>query len=233
MIFSENLKLTTILCRMACTLGSIPIKFDRDSRRAQLLRNKQPSNLKFYFLTFLVAINALQCILKKPATLGENVLAWAGLTMLTTAQTFAHACRIKSQEIVLCINEFFNFEEIFGERQGRRVTLRTKLNLAFIKCAVITVILVPICFAFILHWTQPCKASLVGYFVLFQCHNQVLEKAGFFMETGSMLMKCLVMVLNQWMWTFGTHASLFCTALFQVMGVISLQECIQRYSNSI
>lgn len=220
MVFSENVNLVLILSRLAYTLDCAPIKFDRRTKRAHLL-NKSKS-LNFRLFTLLVLLTAAQCLFKKADLVIKSVIAWCGLTLLIMTQVQGYICQIKSQEMVQYINDAFLLESNYFDASTKLPDpFSVKLNLVFVKLALITAMVFPACFSFILHWKQPCKASLTGYFFIIQCHTKFSEKAGNLPEALYLLTKVLVMVFNQWMWTFAVYASTFCVSIFQVMAIIS------------
>ncbi len=101
------------------------------------------------------------------------------------------------------------------------------LNLLLVPMLLFTSSVFPPIYSFGLHWKNPCEPSLIGYFLLPECHD--LPTSGVLSilhEIIAVLVKITIILGNMWFWWFALFGSLFTFAALHIIGTIMLYENI-------
>lgn len=221
MTLVQNPKLFSYFCSLLSRVGIIPIKFHSISRRTELtFKQSAKIRINIRFHTVLVIIVIIQALLKNNKFSLQGVQVWVGVMIQFFAHVFVHEQVKKGQDITNFCNALFQFDEIYGTMQlmENRVPFRIWLIMIMGYSIVISTIAIPLGFVYGLHWMNPCKASLVGYWLLPECYGR--------MSTFSI--KLAMMLLNHWMVSMSIHSAGFLVSVLTTMSVGSIQQFIQR-----
>lgn len=186
--------------------------------------------LKCFISTLLVFVYANQCVSGKASTPLETVLALNCLMLLLLCQAYIHQLRKKSRDIGVLINVLFQLDNTYGnpcESRNKNNSTKIKGILAFAHTITLTAILFPIGVVHGMHWINPCKTTLVGYWLIRKCYSGT-EAATFtdtLVDFGS---KFGVIMVNHWLWSFSFHASCFASGAIHALAVTAFQQIIQR-----
>lgn len=229
MILAQNPLLLSKLCLLARSVGCIEIRFYPKFGQVSL-DNQHSAHLiltkrRYLFAAILIAIYALQCICRSNGASVDIgvVLAWVLLIMLMVSGCYVLEVRRKSIEIRDSINAIFQLDSILPDKSKKTGTsLAFKVNIAFGYAALLTVLLEPIVIVHGIHWVNPCKDTLVGYWLIPRCHSDGENSC-----MGFLLRLC-VMSSNHWMWSFVGHGAVFGLTIMQLLTVVAMQQFIQR-----
>lgn len=90
-------------------------------------------------------------------------------------------------------------------------------NLVLVPMLMFSITIFIPCFVFGLHWINPCKPSLLGYFLLDECRGIRYLYSGYFFELRKVLLKISVYIVNLWMWYFGAFCICFVTSAISLI----------------
>ncbi len=82
------------------------------------------------------------------------------------------------------------------------------------------------CFVFGLHWINPCKPSLLGYFLLEECYNNTNLYQGYLYLFIRVVFKLCICILNVWMWYFSAFCVCFFTSAISLISPLILSKSI-------
>lgn len=97
------------------------------------------------------------------------------------------------------------------------------LNVLFAHAMYITSIILPIGFVYGLHWMDPCKPSLAGYWLIGECSENALHSP----LSVCPFTKITILLLNHWAWQFGYSITIFVIAGIQILCAMSLQSYLR------
>lgn len=229
MILINNPRLLSHSCKLIFSLGNLRIKFTAKNKLVTIhTQSTGKSEWRFILSTFLVFIYTIQCLMKRTNTLIDSVLAWNSLLMLYVSQAYIHQLRIKSHEIAFMINSLYHLDSLHPDHSGKES--HSKVIKAKIVCAYIlnlTAILMPIGFIHGPHWVNPCRTTLIGYWLLRRCYSHMQTTATTCEVFTDYLTHFGVILVNHWLWSFSIHAAAFGTAVIHTLCVTTLQQIIE------
>lgn len=230
MIIAQNPHLFCYLCKLAYSLRTLPIKFDPISSEItlEIQTKKFRAKCRYYFAAFLTATVALQCFLKRNSTLMESVIAWNSLAFLLIGHAFVRELRLKPDEIRSLFKSLFQINFILPNKQATSKTpFLIRVNVVVVYGVLFGAPLLPIGFAHGLHWANPCKPALAGYWFIPKCHSKVNPELGLdaFVDYS---IQFLVIMLNHWLWSVSLHAPAFAICGVTVLVVVAIKQFIQR-----
>lgn len=147
------------------------------------------------------------------------------------------ACYQNRVYIYLYVNGLVRFHAQHNYRQSQQtnhgpayVSIRKLLYCSCIFAMFITWFALPIMYSYGLHWINPCKPSLAGYWLLPECHFRLHEKFGNGLLIGVLdtTLKVVIMLANHWIWVFGTNNAILTLGGLLLMCTVSLKECIEK-----
>lgn len=185
---------------------------------------------RWYIYLFLTFLLCLQYICKESLSLEETVLFWICFLANANFLCYLYVHETKPREITLYINSFFKFDAIYGSSVSKRSkeSFQTKMSLVWVKCAIVTAVVFPIFFVYGVHWTNPCKVSLLGFWLLEKCNIE----PNFIKMVPNVLVKAVVFLINHWMWVFGLQGALLGGLVISTMTMICMHEFIERLAES-
>lgn len=170
MILAQNLHLFCSLCKLAYSLGTLRTKFDPTTNKVTLEKPQGQDTWKkyrYYLSTLLTAIVALQCFLMKNSAMMETIIAWSLLTFLLIGHNFVCEFRMKPDETQGLFNSLFHLNSLLPNKvETIKTTLPIRANLLVGYAMILSALLIPIGFAHGLHWLNPCKPTLAGYWLI-------------------------------------------------------------------
>lgn len=134
-----------------------------------------------------------------------------------------HFCEKRSNTIAALVNGLLEFAVGMSTNwkcRARRVTDKVNIFIAMLGPSAIVV--VPVGFAISLHWFNPYKPTLIGYWML--SDKESLSLYGVVIKLG-------MLMFNYWFWTVGELAALVCIVSVQILSTILLRDCIHTFWN--
>jgi len=115
----------------------------------------------------------------------------------------------------------------------RSKPLIEKINVAFAYLVYLTGIFLPLVFVYGLHWWNPCKVSLAGYWLLSECRRNPDEKIsiGLLVRMWKLLVKSTIFLINHWIWAFQLHTIVYIVGVPQILCTLSLREYLLVFSD--
>lgn len=145
-----------------------------------------------------------------------------------------HSCYDQAQEWVLYINSNFDFIEKY-KRFGsinRKLSGIERLSIMIGYMVLVSGMVMPPVIVYGLHFKNPCKPSLAGYWLLEQCASDYYRIRNNAVEMNlSMAKKVLLLIVNHWLWNFGFRLGTFIISGFHVLLVQNLRDCLDAYWN--
>lgn len=232
MILAQNLRLFGKLCWLASSLRILRIAFDSQLKIVRISHDSgnKPWSAVSQFLFIMNVIYTLQCILKTKGTQMESVMSWAFFLLLLLCLIYLHELGRKSVEIQHLLNFLFQLDHILPELYSpKRLSFAIKMNIAFIQCDVMTAIVFPIIVVYGFHWGNPCKASLVGYWLLPKC-NSHLELSRFsYPRVLNYAIKLFIFLTNHLIWAISFHTGAFGVCTIQTFCIRTIHQFIVRW----
>lgn len=193
----QNPKLFSYFCSLLSRVGIIPIKFQSAAKKTEL--NAKPglrTNWNTRLHAIFVAIMIIQGFLQDTNLSLEGVHLWLGVLIHIFSRVFMQEQEKKGHEIAHFCNSLFQFDEAnrASQLQQNRAPFRLKLIMMMVYCIVISTLGIPLGFVYGLHWFNPCKVSLVGYWLIPECQ---LFNLSFIKSNLSI--KLVIMLVNHWM----------------------------------
>ncbi len=117
------------------------------------------------------------------------------------------------------------------------VTILDRLNILFIFILLLTTVAFPPLFVLGFHWANPCKPSLIGYFIISECYSNIKSYQWFSEEViSNVIVKFLVFAGNMWAWFTILCGCVFFYISMKILGLMMVLECMkdfwERFQNS-
>lgn len=226
MTLVQNPRLLSNFCKLLSTAGIIPIKYSVSSRQVTLLTNSTDSNKwKHQISTLLVALAFQQWAINDNKLSQEVAVAGLSLVILIVCQIFIRQEMLKKHEIVHYCSGLLQFHEKHSTYLEIEIkaSLLIRINTLVAHAALISAVAIPLVFVHGLHLLNPCKPSLVGYWLIPDCSKAHMPR---FIKP---LVHCLVIILNHWLWSVNVHGGAFCIGVLMTMGVGAMHQFILRF----
>lgn len=232
MTLVQNPKLLSYFCSLLSCTGILPIKFHPASRKIELLLKRSTKSKMYWsnrFHAILVITLIIQAFVQSQKLSLEGVHVWLGVLIHIFSHVFVHEHVKKIEEIALFCNAIFQFDDIYGGTsvKQKRATFRIKLIMMLVYCIVISTFAIPLGFVYGLHWFSPCRASLIGYWLIPECFGMERIFSAYFPKS-ILSIKLIIMLLNHWMVSISIYSSAFSLCVLTTMGIGSMQQYIQR-----
>ncbi len=144
----------------------------------------------------------------------EIVTTCLVLGMIIPLAFFFHFCQNIAPELASFLNGLIQFEQMYHPKKSKKLSemkLQDILQILILKLAPLTQLLLPFGVVFGLHWMNPYKASLAGYWLILDSPK---ENDCWYYKITAAVNKLIVLGINYWTWNF-----LFTMALFVVVTI--------------
>lgn len=238
-MIASHLSYFKIICRFCRSLKSIVITWEKPKNGLSLVKGFTKGNIlwKIHFSTYtlfaiLVAAQSELFRENSGVTFNQLLISKFGIICHFVFQIFILICYHNASFICAYVNGLLQFEQKNSlqlnkvKRQNKKNVLEV-LNLAFTYGYIGTISILPVAFVYGLHWFNPCSPSLAGYKVLKECGNR--GEMPILKETGELLLKIVVFLVNHWFWAFGSSICLFLLSGILILCSFSFREYIQFF----
>lgn len=234
MILHHKLPLISIICRISSLLHTTKYRVHQNqskSFRTLVISESKYTSTKFetrwYLHLLSITISCLQYLLKKSASVEEAVLFWIFLMGRISFHCYIYARETKPTEITLYINSLYQLESMFENITpvNFNKSFQTRMAVIVMHCVIFCVTIFPFVVTYALHWRNPCKATLVGFWMLEECLG---GEQNLSLIIPSMVLKVLVFLANHWVWAYGLQGVLFGVLVINTLAIISLHELTGR-----
>ncbi len=239
-MIQQNISLFSLTVRIAKSLGSILVQWNSQTQKLHLVPNysgcHKALNRKLFLHASLLFLMTFQGILTLPPfnhtksyNFTDKFVYGFGLLYIFSSHFQLQVCRRQAKAICLYVNGILQFQNkyrsngLFATMITRKPSLIERMNVCFAYAFCSSVISLPVAFIYGLHWTNPCKPSIIGYQLISECH----EPGNTNKWIRSLSWKLLVFAINHWTWSFTLNVSLFVVSGIQVLCTLSLRGFIE------
>lgn len=233
MFYSDLFRTVEKICTFVSFWQTLPFQWDTSSGKLISKENIKKPLLwgKWYWLAAMILILTIQNVLAPSTTpIIDKMLGGVVVSISYALVAPYYAYLKKDSTVMLYVNGVFQFLR----RQNRFQVLelkRTLIELLNIVCALgifVTGLFIPIMLSFGLHWTNPCKPSLIGYWLLPECFNIVSPR---FEDpwVGVISSKVVLLVVNQGTLHLAYPACMFGFSVVQILVMIMLNDCLRIF----
>lgn len=214
----------------------MPLKWDRESRRFYLYQKQGIVDFDTKVEWEKVRISAVvrihlgaslmfvgQVIFPSPqeSKASTSILSWIGLVMTLGYHTYLRFCRKRCDMIASLLNGLLEFADTFPQHwHGKHRSITENVNILMALFLPPTALVVPTGLSFGLHWFNPYKPTLIGYWAL----KVDWSFRGFVTKIG-------ILIFNYWFWTVGVLSAVACAGCVQMLSTILLRDCIHTFWN--
>lgn len=238
----QHINLSTWCCRLAECFYTVPFKLDRRLRyigmpatESKAVRN---TRYAFMFSTVLALLQGLYVLGKikynppYKINLFYQLTCQYNLMVQVTTLVYMMTFLKHAKSVAKYVNGILEFHRNYlrktdgKEMKAQDRSTKQKFGLMFARIFFPNCLLHPLVFVIGLHWSQPCKPSLMGYWMLEEC--------SFENNTGSssilgFAVKILVFLANMWIWTIVVSLFLLGMGLLPIQCTLSLVEYIKKF----
>lgn len=233
----QHLKLFSKACRLSESLGSTKIHWNKLTSRLSVNTGHNKIfqiKLKAYLLFLLVFISAglyeFIIVKSKASSLFNQILfALATQTLITL---FFLILSFEKHKTTVCfyVNGLFELirklssKTCYKTKSGSSIV--TNVNIGFAYMCYLYAIMFPIFFVYCLHWMDPCKPSLNGYFILAACKNPG-KNSHDPLKMVDFGLKLTLLLGNYCVWSFAVNIAAIVIPAVQILSTISFKNCIE------
>lgn len=153
----------------------------------------------------------------------EEMLFAITLVVMIWANLYVRECQAKSSQICFYINSLLNYPKLNIEKCIKYSNME-KLNILYIYSAFCSVSVVPALYIYALHWCNPCKPTIAGFWLLSECRSPLNITTQWFLRK---ILKFGILYTNHWMWNFGMNVSLIAVCGIMVLSTMTLRRYIE------
>lgn len=234
MIITQNHKLYILSCKLVRSIANVQFDYSTNARGLQLAyENHSCRSLLGNWrccLSILFNIYIVQCTLAENIGKIEKLVSWSFLGIVMVCQIVTLAAIHKHSSIRHCVNALFQMERILPKHLiNRRKQFVQKANVMFAYSTIPTEIIIPIVFAHGLHWINPCKPTLAGFWLIPSCKKTFKSEhtvPGF--TKLNFIIKLVVILVNHWQWSFIFLMAGYTICIIQTLAMIALQQFVDR-----
>lgn len=202
------------------------------SKKHKTLKRK----LKIQFALLLVLVFQIVLILSystptKPYSYADKFVYGFGFIIFFN-QFDLQVCLRQAKNMCLYVNGLLQFENKYMTKQKNciSVSMRTrllslieKINRCFAHSYCPSSLILSVAFIYGLHWTDPCKPSIIRYWLIPEC-SLIWNRDQWIWSFPA---KDWIFVTNHWAWSFILNASIFVVSEIQVLCTLSLRGYIE------
>lgn len=234
MILHQQLSVLAQICRLSSILHKTKFRLHRTEKNPFRTFDDTGkiyihSRLEFRWYVYLLTtiMSCAQYYVYKPlASLEETVLFWMSLASHLSFLCYNYVNETKTAEITLYLNSLYEFESLYKNviPTYSEKSFQTKMGLLWVNCGIASLMVAPLFIVYGIHWINPCKISLLGFWMLDNCQ----PKKDHFVMIPKKLVKLLVFLGNHWMWAFGIYGTLLGVLVINTLTIICLYEIVGR-----
>ncbi len=233
--------LLNLATRQTQLYKSIPIRLKSiDSSNALMFVPETAKHIrvlkyKSILHTSLVGLQLFQCLLSSTTLVHQKqsafdkIFGWLSFLMLLTTSIFLHVTRIHGPILGSYFNNIFDISKriIYVPKLSDFATNKARLILLAAPILLFSGNVFGPILVFGFHWKNPCKSSLVGYFILEECYVANIETLGIITVIRRGLAKTAAFIVNSCIWNLGGSSGGFLVTVCYIISPIVQQEIIQ------
>lgn len=233
-MLTENISLFIKSANLGLPLKGLLFKWDECQNRLKLLpfrsRDLYLLILKIIILNLATFTIIIQTVTYKGDRLHSLQTGYVIVGLLTFC-VHLPVCLWRRDSIIAFVNGLLQFASRYGKTKSTtlrsRSTIIVKLNLLFAHVMYWTGLIMPIAITYGIHFKNPCKPSLPGYWWLEECGNHDWNNLGQQRSHFDKVLKVILFLFNHWLWSFGIHVSVFVIGGVQILCTSSLKDFLE------
>lgn len=223
-----------------------------DIKSIQFQTHDSPALRKFYQKSWLncvtAAVQLFQLLALSSTTFGGikphpphiMILGWFNCLGLVGASIITQSCRSNGPALKMYLNSLIKFQNKYRtkiksstESKSSNGSIMERLNFLLVPMLLISSVVIPLVLVLGFHWTHPCKPSLVGFFILAECHQSCTISTQNWEIVLNIFIKASVFLWNMWTWMFGFQSSVYLVISVSIIGSMMCKECLQIFLNRL
>ncbi len=243
-MLASNLGLFVTICQRRTPLNPLQCHIHFPSRVPILTPRRSYFDIsvqrKLFLHLFLILVFGLQGsnhfmteVLRRNLASADAFLHAAGLLLHIMAHTSLQWSNFKADSICLYINgllQYLHKYKVFADNsRASNSTKQAKLRVLLVYGILAAGLVNPIIYPVGLHWSNACKPSLLGYWMLPECMNEGSQiKTAMQSASLGIPLKICVYLVNIYVWAFGyVNVNWFACVVLFIMCASSMRECIK------
>lgn len=238
-MIKQHLKLFGKCCKLCEFFGTVQTHWDVSQTKLGLKQHQDAQTKYFYIRVLALAFFILLLItfgLKKLLTvdlqkydLFENLLFGMTVLLMAWAICCIIACEKNSAASCVYINGLLSLSTLISKPSHIKIPklgLFQALNLMLAYATYYAIgWMLPFIFVWTLHWQNPCKASIVGYWLIPVCLKE--HGVSFILKCLSVPIKMLVLGVNHLVWWYAMSSTAIVVSGFLAMGTQTLHSYLE------
>ncbi len=250
LLFDKS-NLLSVTTRVACIFTSAPVKIQASVSNNKELVTKYDAQdepklrtlkLRCYLNFIIGCVQVLQCVLiskhglfkASNNTIFEYILGWFNCILIFGCTSCIYTFRNNGKISAMYINNLFKFKKNIEVNKVIKtfasLSLIEELNLLSVPMLLASCTLFGTIYVLAFHLINPCKLSLIGYFLLDECNNTTgpssVKKYIFAIR---IFIKIVLFLGNIWVYSFGLIGILFIFISNLVIGSSMTLENIKMF----
>lgn len=231
-MLEENLNFFALICRTA--MGGVVVHWDSKNHklltvgnlRNQLKRHKWKCTI--YILYVLLLIVQYYTITYCTNQWTDSIVF--GVTLVSNVTSCMCSISLQKNASASCtfVNGLLSFARIHKHVKSHSNRNYSEiLSLCLAKILYLSILLFPLINVFGLHWSNPCKPAIAGYWLIGQCRIVGGYKDLYF-DIISGVQKVFVLIVNYFIWMFGMKNLILACCGLLILCPHSLQDGLKR-----
>ncbi len=248
--FLDKSFLLTLTTKFVALLNCTPIKLNQSQTNSHLQNvtfvaktGSQLKRLKLgsFLLSLAACIEIFQVTMHfkmstnyQPSTTDSILLCWVTCITLVGPAMYVHISQKNGKTLQMYFNSLLTFKKTLAND-----TRNNCINQNKSVTEVLTLLLVPVIlfsmigfaplFVLGFHWYDPCKPSLLGYFILPECHDIVsISFQGKLLIVG-WIFKGIILFGNVWLFYFACYGACYILISVHILSTMLIQENVQLF----
>lgn len=234
-MITEYPKLFGYLCQT--NNSGVLYRWNQQSKRMTLVKSPKARRMllmKLCIHSIVIATLFVQGIatiesayFNRNLTFADKIIYGCAVILTSCQHLSLWAFYIQAEYMTLYVNGVLDFHARYGKpaNENKAQGLLHKIRWFLVTSLAMTPMVLPIGFAYGIHWGNPCKPSLVGYWALPECTGGNTNDE--VTSIWNQILKQILLLANWWYWFLGTASASFGTGGLQIMCTLSLGDCIK------
>ncbi|CAL8068156.1 unnamed protein product [Orchesella dallaii] len=218
------------LCKLYQAVG---VTWNPKNKKVSLLTSEKLSKVKWTSnlciltngITFIQILHHYLLKEKQERNMEPFSLLLAGYVALAfpTTTSYQLVCKSKAESMELYINGLLHFtasqrkKKVAKESIMKTVNFHEAIYMLYAWILYVSLTLTPVIFIFGFHWTNPCRSTILAWWVIPECISIFRNSESLLLQFGMLLGKFVVLAVNYYIW-----AKSFCTFSYGVAGIQTL-----------
>lgn len=205
------------------------------SPKSQSQRQFTLRQFRCWLHTFFTFVLLCQCIFKTFPNTNQNnldflnsIMGWLIFVLMAVCTFVLHTCLNKCSELKLFLNGLVDLSNKSTLITRTPSNFSELLEYLLVPLSLLCGLILPPFIVFGFHWQNPCKTSLIGYFLLEECHSNTLEmELNMSAFIRRYLVKIMVYIANIWTLFLGINGGMYAFVVVQFISSIIMRNIVK------